>query len=233
MLPARAGWFWLSGRGRASRPVATTGRTEARTKAWLLLPLLAVFAVLAFPATASAANTIVVDTTADNTPTGCSLRAAILAASTDHTQAGCTSGAPGADTIQVPAGTYDLSANFGQLVVSSDMNIIGAGARATDIRGYALGSRLLEISAGTVTIRGFTIEGGNETNGSPLPNPGVGGGIWIDNPGSLTLQDSMVLGNHADQSGGGIDNDGTLAVIGSTIEHNTAGCGVISCGFGV
>ncbi|HET8752328.1 MAG TPA: choice-of-anchor Q domain-containing protein [Gaiellaceae bacterium] len=178
-------------------------------------------------------NEIVVDTTADNTPTGCSLRAAIESANTNTAVAGCTAGlSDRPDTIQVPAGTYDLSAQFGQLVVSSDLNIFGFGARSTDIRGYSLGQRVLEIASGNVLIGGVKIEGGNTLLNGPEPNAGVGGGIWVST-GSLTLENSIVSANHADQSGGGIDSSGSLTVLRSTIENNSAGCGVISCGLGI
>jgi len=201
-----------------------------------VLPIVAVLALLAFPAGASAdpgGTTIVVTTTDDGTDLGCSLRNAILAADTDTAIADCAAGSSSStDTIEVPAGQYDLS--VGQLVISSDMNIVGAGARSTDIRGFAIGQRVFEVSSGTVSIGGVTIEGGSETSGSLGDNPGVGGGIWVDNPASLTLQDSMVSGNHADSSGGGIDVNGSLTVERSTIENNQAGCGVVSCpGFGI
>jgi hypothetical protein len=212
-------------------------RRPGRARLWWLAPVAVALTLLAFPASAAAAGgaTIVVDTTKDsNATTGCSLRQAIAAANTDQTVAGCVAGSSsGSDTIDVPAGTYDLNATFGQLLISSDLSIVGGGARSTDIRGYALGQRVFEISPGNVTISGVTIEGGNETGGSGTDNPGVGGGIWVDSTASLTLQDSTVSGNHADQSGGGIDANGSLTVVRSTIENNTAGCGVISCGLGI
>ncbi|HKU57166.1 MAG TPA: PxKF domain-containing protein, partial [Gaiellaceae bacterium] len=65
--------------------------------------------------------------------------------------------------------------------------------------------------------------GGDETAGSGNNDAGVGGGIWIDHPASLTLQDSMVTGNSASTSGGGIDSDGALTILRSTIENNSTG----------
>ncbi|HKU57158.1 MAG TPA: hypothetical protein VJP41_09060, partial [Gaiellaceae bacterium] len=168
-----------------------------RSRLLRLLPVATVLAVLAFPGSAAAGpgTTILVGPS-------CSLNEAVQAANTNTIVDNCPAGSStGSDTIDVPAGTYDLTA---ELVVSSDMTIVGAGARSTDIRGFSLGSRLFRISSGTVTIGGVTIQGGDETAGSGNNDAGVGGGIWIDHPASLTLQDSMVTGNSASTSGGGI-----------------------------
>ncbi len=187
--------------------------------------LVVLFVLVAFPATASAAgNTIVVTTTADGTDTGCSLRNAVLAANTNQPVADCSAGSSsGSDTIDVPAGTYDLSA--GELVIPTDMNIVGAGARSTILDGGAEGHRVIDIPSGTVTIGGVTIKNGSTLNGGQDPSAGQGGGIWVDPPASLTLQDSTVSYNEADISGGGIDSAGSLTIDRSTIENNTTGTG--------
>jgi hypothetical protein len=181
---------------------------------------------------ASVVNPIVVGTTADETTGGnCSLRAAVASANNNDAEGGCLNGLQTVpDTILVPAGTYELTA--GQLIVSGDVVIAGAGARQTAIRGDSLGSRLFEIDSGNVTMNGVTIAGGNETFGSQTANAGVGGGIWVTGNGALTLRRSTVSGNHADQSGGGIDNNGSLTVDRSTIEDNSTGCG-LGCGLGI
>jgi CSLREA domain-containing protein len=206
-----------------------------RSRALVLLPIAAVLAVLVFPAGASAdppAGTIVVTTTADDdtaTAGTCTLRDAISSAN-GQVAGGCASGSASGTTILVPAGTYFL--DDGQLLIQSDVKILGGGARSTLISGSS-GQRDIEISSGNVTIGGVTIENGSTTIAGNEPNAGVGGGIWIDDAGSLTLQDSTVTDNHADQSGGGIDSNGSLTVVRSTIENNQAGCGVVSCGFGI
>ncbi|MFL5755631.1 MAG: choice-of-anchor Q domain-containing protein, partial [Chloroflexota bacterium] len=172
-------------------------------------------------------NAIVVDTTADNTSTtgsGCSLRQAIASANDNTAYAGCKSGLSSPqDSIQIPAGAYNLTA--GQLDVASDMDIVGAGAHSTDIRGYALGQRVLEVSSGNVLVARATIEGGNTGLNGPEDNAGVGGGIFVQSGATLNTQNLIVSQNHAERSGGGIDSDGALFVSGSTIENNTAGFG--------
>ncbi|HKN62713.1 MAG TPA: CSLREA domain-containing protein, partial [Gaiellaceae bacterium] len=180
-----------------------------------LLPLAVLFVLLALfavPSTALAAgNTIVVTTTADDDTAqgGCTLRDAIASANTDTAVGGCATGVSGSDTIDVQKGTYFL--DNGQLLISSDVDLVGAGARSTIISGSDSGQRDIEISGpdatADVTIDGVTIENGSTSTGND-PNAGVGGGIWVSGTGSLTLQDSMVTDNHADGSGGGIQNDG-------------------------
>jgi CSLREA domain-containing protein len=223
------------------RPVRTDGRMagwrKPRAAILLSLPIVAALAVLALPTAAPAdpgGATIVVTTTADDDTASvgdCTLRDAIAAANTDAAVGGCSAGsASGTDTIEALTGTYFL--DDGQLLISSDLNLVGAGARSTVISGTG-SQRDLEISSGNVTIGGVTIENGSTSVSGNESNPGVGGGIWVDQNGALTLQDSTVIDNHADQSGGGIDNDGSLTVVRSTIENNQAGCGVISCGLGI
>jgi parallel beta-helix repeat protein len=174
------------------------------------------------------ANPIVVDTTNDEAEgNNCSLREALASASYNVSEGGCKNGLSTiTDTIDVPAGSYDLT--IGELMVDSDVNIIGAGARSTVIDGGATGQRVFEItgSATSAGIRGVTIEGGSTSSTGNEPNAGVGGGIWLDSGSSLILLDSTITGNEADISGGGIDSDGSLQIIRSTIENNnTPGIG--------
>jgi len=145
----------------------------------------------------------------------CSLRDAIIAANA----------AAGGDTISLPAGTYTLSitstpedlAAAGDLDITDNLVILGAGAADAIIDGGAL-DRVFEILSGnTVEISGVTIRNGAHSNG---------GGIR--NGGTLTLTDSVVTGNTTSHSGGGIYNVGTLVLNDSTVSDNvssTAGQG--------
>jgi CSLREA domain-containing protein len=135
----------------------------------------------------------------------CSLREAIGAANTN----------PGADDVPVPAGTYLLT--LGQLVVSDDVSIAGAGQTTTIIDGNA-SSRVFDIEAtsGVVAISGVTIQNGYTDR--------YGGGISNDYGGDLALTDSTVSGNTA-YYGGGIWNYsyyGNLTLTNSTVNNNTA-----------
>jgi Domain of unknown function DUF11 len=147
---------------------------------------------------------------------------------------------PGATTINVPAGTYTLTTEGGAgqgtqgaLVVGTDVpvDIVGAGPSSTTIDANFL-DRVLQVSAGPVTISGFTIENGRPAQvGSStscpgsLSGPASGGGI-LDS-GTLTLMGDTITGNLSPGNGGGIEETGTgvLKVIDSTVSHNTACAG--------
>ena len=182
------------------------------------------------------AATITVTTTADelNDDGDCSLREAVQAANTDAAVDACSAGS-GADTIVVPPGTYLLTiagrnehANAaGDLDITSDLTISGAGAAASVVQAginfvtFHPVDRVLQVFAGAdVKISGLTIQGGEV---APVPFGGVefaGGGIA--NGGSLELIDSVVRDNFA-AVGGGISNGGTLTLTRSTIRSNLAG----------
>ena len=197
-------------------------RLSAKARLVRLLPVVAALALVglfAFPGGASAdplPGTIVVGSRVDQDQGMCSLRDAIATANTHTAQGGCTAGlTSGTDTIEVPAETYDLGSS-GQLVISSDMNIVGAGAHSVVI--HASTGRVFEITnTANAAISGVTIESGDAP---------TGGGILVDSGTSLELQDAIVSANLAATSGGGIENDGSLTITGSTIENNsTIGAG--------
>lgn len=190
---------------------------------------------------AQAAN-IVVNTTDDelNSDSDCSLREAITAANTDAAVDACTAGS-GPDTITLPAGTYTLSivgtnedsAADGDLDVTDDLTINGAGAATTiiDGNGAVTGERVFHVdpaSAGiTVDISGVTIRGGDDSSG-------FGGAGALSRGGTLTLTNSVLSGNTTTQLGGALKGIGpaVLTLDGVTVSGNTAGNGTIySAGF--
>jgi len=140
--------------------------------------------------------------TADGTcDSDCSLREAIIAANA----------AAGADTITLPAGTYTLSiagtdedaAATGDLDVTDDLTITGAGAASTIVEacdssgGPCSGiDRVFEIWSATVEISGVTIRNGDA---------GTDAGGGISNFGELVLNESTVTANTSTTNcGGGI-----------------------------
>jgi hypothetical protein len=204
--------------------------------------------------TAVADNQVfVVDSTADDasrtacdatTPDDCSLRGAILAANA----------AAGADTVQVPAGTYTLTipgvgedgGAFGDLDITGDLVLAGAGAATTIIQACAVDQKTDPCPAGqgiaddrvlhvdpaaaglTVRIAGVTLQHGGPdqvpfvaANGGGLllgPHAGFASGV-----GTLTLFAAVVRANQTPQSGGGLlNNGGTLVVTDSTVSDNRA-----------
>jgi len=163
--------------------------------------------------TASRAATIKVTTTQDNVPG--SLRAAITTANINGEN----------DTINLPAGTYILSGNYGDdSNTTGDLDIdnpntttiIGAGAGTTIIDGNKV-DRVFHIINGTVSISGVTIQNGK--------SPGTdGGGIY--NNGTLTLTYCEITGNGINKSftagnGGGLYNSGTATLTNCSVTHNS------------
>jgi CSLREA domain-containing protein len=146
------------------------------------------------------------DTNSNCKPSNCSLREAIDAANTN----------PGADDVPVPAGTYLLT--LGQLVVSDDVSIAGAGQTSTIIDGNATDRVFdIEVPSGVVEISGVTIQ-----NGYAFFS---GGGIsTFSDYGDLTLTDSTVSNNATAYAGGGISNVsyyGNLTLTNSTVSGNS------------
>jgi predicted outer membrane repeat protein len=152
----------------------------------------------------------------------CSLRAAVME----------TNALAGADTINVPAGTYTLmyagagedGAITGDLDItdaSGVTTITGAGAATTIIDGNA-NDRIFQLMAGvTAVISKVTIRNGNGGSDG-------GGGIYArhlvaDPVISLDLVESVVANNQTTGNGGGIYFAGDLLVDGRTISANTAG----------
>lgn len=146
---------------------------------------------------------------------GCTLRAAVQEANASPDDA---------DSIFLPAGTYTLIlpgtedlAAAGDLDISSDLSVVGAGANVTFVQTLAGGS-VFEIVSGppaNVLIRGITIRNGSAA---------TGGGILAANAGAtLSLDRCTISGNSASATGGGIHNAGTLVLNGCTVADNSAG----------
>jgi len=147
----------------------------------------------------------------DDGESKCALRAAIME----------TNALPGRDTVNVAAGHYTLtiplaigdSAAHGDLNVSDDLEIVGAGATATVIEMGDIPDRVFQVRQGVnVVISETTITGGGHALAS---------GAGISNSGGLTLNE-VVIRDNLGRSGGGISNNGTLAVNGGAFIHNVA-----------
>ncbi|MDQ5827170.1 MAG: Ig-like domain-containing protein [Chloroflexota bacterium] len=145
-------------------------------------------------------------------PSDCSLRGAIVA----------TNAASGADGITLAAETYTLSregvnedaASTGDLDVTDELTITGAGARATSVAGgpAPFDDQIFENHAGAkTTITDLTVTGGD-------------GGV-TNNEGDLTLDRVAVTGNTADLAafvGGVYGFKGTLNLTDSTVSGNSS-----------
>lgn len=192
--------------------------------------------VTAAPASAA---TLTVNTTTDQDQSGAcsnasvtvppnplSLRAALCVADNMH----------GSNVVIVPAGTYQLT--LGELKAGftsgTSLTIVGAGAGSTRIVGDVNGGRVLEVDpflvgGVTVSIDGVTITGGHDSTygGAGI----IGGKLGASPPDSLTVSNSVITDNHANDSapnvtnnpGGGIQfAGGNLTISNSTISNNSS-----------
>jgi CSLREA domain-containing protein len=210
--------------------VARTENSRGRGPGRSIAVIVVAVACCAAPASALGA-TITVNTTADAQALDglCTLREAITSANADaasSNRAGECAAGNGADTIVVPAGTYNLTVTgapednnaSGDLDISGPTTIAGAGAAVTTIDASAAHDRALRILPGaSATIRGVTITGGHAPDGasgtSHLGAAGSPGGQGTGDPGG------------DGEPGGGIRNDGTLSVIDTIMTRNAAGAG--------
>src|SRR3989344_4612299 len=166
------------------------------------------FAAPAFAATFTVTKTA--DTNDGVCDADCSLREAI----------GAANALPGADIVTLPAGTYMLSiggtgedANAtGDMDITGDLTVDGAGNATTIIDGGAIDRVLTVILGAIVFIDSVTIQNGN-------PGAGAGAGGILDS-GTLTLTNSTVTDNTGENFGGGISNSGTLSLIDTTVSDN-------------
>jgi CSLREA domain-containing protein len=217
-------------------------RAHSRREAAVLCGLAGALALSALiglnAAAASTGLTFNVNSTSDRTDSSvgngvcrtsagtCTLRAAIQEANARA----------GADVVIVPAGTYALAIaplnqntiTTGDLDITGDLTITGAGAASTfvdggnpppgsppEVRGL---DRLFEIHAPAtaVSFSDLTIRDGYAADD--------GGGIHNNTNANVSVARSVVTGNYAGKAGGGIENHlgGTVDVTASTISGNSA-----------
>lgn len=158
----------------------------------------------------------------------CTLRAATMEANAG----------PGHDTIEIPAGTYDLTiptdnlgeldASEGDLELMGDVTVIGDGADATIIDASKLGDRVLTAlgdspsGSDVIEVVGVKLTGGSTGY--------AGGCAYYRGYGSLILRNSVLTGCTTTSNGGGIfhhslNRMGRLYLIDSTVSDNVGSPG--------
>ena len=175
------------------------------------------FAYLSSPAWAA---TITVNSTADpgTDDAQCTLREAITSANTDTAFGGCVTGS-GDDVINIGVtGTVELTAELPDL--STNLEMVGPGADQLTVTRPETAEhfRIFTVTGDTteVTISGMTI-----SNGNTLEVDDRGGSISNEDNGTLTITNSTISGNKAEDDGA-IRNLGTLEVSNSTLSGNTS-----------
>ena len=189
-------------------------------KGWI--PIAILFFTICLTAS-SAAQNFTVNSTADNVDInpGDGIAADLLGNTTLRAAIMEANALAGAQTITLPAGIYlfalvgigENAAATGDLDITGDLTINGAGAAFTIIDGDGL-DRIFEIYPGAVVnIDGVMIRNG-------YPGIGIGRGGGIINRGVMTLANSVVTGNTGTFSGGGIWNSGTMTLTNTTVSGN-------------
>lgn len=173
--------------------------------------------LLVFAPKVSAA-TIIVTTTADenNDPgpdTGCSLYEAIEAANTDTAYGGCAAG-NGADTINVPAGTYSIDINP-LPAVNDSLSIIGDSSGGTIIDGGE-GIEFMVYGSEEHLLRNLTIRNANNF-GIRVQGESDDYVVTIDR---VTVEDSGGVG--IDHTRTTNSNSGSVYIINSLIQNNSS-----------
>ena len=154
----------------------------------------------------------------------------------------------GDNVIRLRPGTYTLSIDgagedsawTGDLDITENLTVRGAGADKTTIDAAGL-DRLFHVLPGvTLSLSGVTITGGSADSGGGILNAGTltvtdatvrgnstgGTGGGIANQSTATISQSTLSGNLAADDGGGFHNTGTATITNSTISGNwTTGAG--------
>lgn len=146
------------------------------------------------------------------TTAACTLRDAITAANA----------LAGPDEINFASnvtGTITLTPAKGELPITDAVSIIGPGAGSLTVRAGTSTTnqfRILDVAfaGGDVTVEGLTLSGGRVIDEA-------GGAIRFQSSGTLTIRDSVVTGNRAN-NGGAIysEYDGTIRVENSSFTDN-------------
>lgn len=156
------------------------------------------------------------------TATGdCSLRAAIIE----------TNALAGTDSINIPAGTYQLtivgdddSALLGDLDITiENVTITGAGMNQTIIDGNSI-DRIFQISSTVVTLQDLTLQNGGDASATV-----VGGAVlFVGNATSRLNLINVNIKNNRANAGGGLFISGspsnlpTASIVSTTFSTNTA-----------
>jgi hypothetical protein len=123
--------------------------------------------------------------------------------------------------VNVAVGTYPENVRIPSVAAGKSLSVVGAGAPSTTInpslKGVQNTGPAVIVQGGEVNLSGLAVTGGDAR---PFSDDDSGGGI--DNFGTLAVTASTISGNVARYFGGGIENNGTLTVTGSAISHNTS-----------
>ncbi|WP_179223663.1 putative Ig domain-containing protein [Paenibacillus tyrfis] len=213
---------------------AEAGRAASFVRAFAVFGGAAVLLMLLslFATSSAFAATITVDTTND-TPGNCSVaRQCSLRAAVNQ-----SNGSGGSNTIQIPAGTYEL--NLGELAIRSNVEIIGAGG---DPNGNPAGTvikprvgaanRVFNLNPDSdtgynISLKALTVSGGQLWAGDLYGGGGILG--YTGSQGTVTIENCVVTGNSVSAPGhwgGGMNiaglPGGKVVLRNTVVQGNTA-----------
>jgi CSLREA domain-containing protein/uncharacterized repeat protein (TIGR01451 family) len=178
------------------------------------------------------------DSMCASTPSGaCTLRAAVMEANA----------LGGSQTVQVPAGTFRLTiaggddtAEAGDLDVTGDLHVIGAGSASTFVQAgldaaTAL-DRVFDVrSGGSLHLESMTVRFGKPTSGAGggiaslgslvLSSVEVSDNLITGIYGSVTMTSSTITRNSTPDGPGGGIRGGVVHLTSSTVSNNSAQAG--------
>jgi hypothetical protein len=109
--------------------------------------------------------------------------------------------------------TGNITLTGGQLVISTNVTILGPGAGILTVNGNSA-SRILLINGGTVKLSGLTLAKGDSDLAAP-----PAGGAGIQNFGTCAINNVAFLNNTNGNYGGAIYNAGTLTCTNCTLAN--------------
>jgi hypothetical protein len=110
------------------------------------------------------------------------------------------------------------SAASGGGVYNVGMLSLQGGSILSGNKANGAGGGIFNAAAGTATTPGLTVEANSVFSGNTAAS---GGGIFNAAAATATVSSSTIAANQARATGGGIDNEGTLTITGSTLGGNT------------
>ena len=170
------------------------------------------------------------------------LRAAVIASNTDTATENVIRLSTGQYTLSISGREEDAAAT-GDLDVTYNVTIRGAGADVTTIDAAALDRVFHVLSGVTVELQDVTLTGGDpQAAGGGILNEGTltltrcqvsastatDGGALSNASGAVATINASTLYDNSAENGGALDNQGTLTLVNSTISGNeaTAGGGI-------
>ena len=169
--------------------------------------LLAATYFAALPSVASAttsSTTLYVDQTLGTVTSGCNSPKSGACQTVSQGVSAAEALSNTAVTVDVAAGTYLDDAVTVNVPLTDTLTLQGAGSSTTSINDFGIMTSVITINAGTVTIDGLTIVGGNSN---------LGGGGVIDHGSTVTLDNDKFVNNTTTGFGGGVANYGSMVTL--------------------